>query len=122
MARYSEALSRLGIGPEGRQFYDVHVAADVGHGVIALDRMVAGLIGAEPHLGPDLLFGAAAVLLVEKRFAQHLLGAWSTDRSSLIDSGTARTGRPTHEGTPPRDPPTMLLSVLGLRGHRMRAV
>jgi hypothetical protein len=105
MARYSRALARLGIGPEGRRFYDVHVAADARHGVIALDRMVAGLIAAEPHLGPDLLFGAAAVLLVENRFAQHLLGAWSSDRSSLIDAGPARTGRPTHEGTPPRDTP-----------------
>jgi len=121
MARYSQALASLGIGPEGRRFYDVHVAADVGHGIIALDRMVAALIDAEPHLGPDLLFGAAAVLLVEKRFSQHLLGAWSSDQSSLVDSGTVRTG-PTHEGTRPRDPPTKLLSVLRLRDHRIRAV
>jgi predicted signal transduction protein with EAL and GGDEF domain len=28
----------------------VHVAADARHGVIALDRMIAGLIETEPHL------------------------------------------------------------------------
>ncbi|HEX5266291.1 MAG TPA: iron-containing redox enzyme family protein [Acidimicrobiales bacterium] len=84
MGRYSRALARLGVGPEGRRFYDVHVAADARHGVIALERMVAGLVEAEPALGADLLFGAAAVLMVEDRFARHLLDAWSADRSSLI--------------------------------------
>jgi hypothetical protein len=38
MERYSRALARMGIGPEGRRFYDVHVAADARHGVIALER------------------------------------------------------------------------------------
>jgi hypothetical protein len=75
MERYSRTMARLGIGPEGRRFYDVHVAADARHGAIARDRMVAGLIEAEPHLRHDLLFGAAAVLLIEERFARHLLAA-----------------------------------------------
>ena len=35
MGRYSRALARMGIGPEGRRFYDVHVAADARHGIIA---------------------------------------------------------------------------------------
>lgn len=87
MERYSRTLARLGIGPEGRLFYDVHVAADARHGVIARDRMVAGLMATEPHLRSDLLFGAAAVLLVEARFARHLLDAWSMGRSSLISPG-----------------------------------
>lgn len=91
MGRYSRALARLGIGPEGRRFYDVHVAADARHGVIALDRMVAGLIETEPHLGADLLFGAAALLLVEDRFARQLLDAWSTGRSSLNAADIALT-------------------------------
>jgi hypothetical protein len=84
MARYSRALARFGIGPEGRRFYDVHVTADERHAVIARDRMVAGLIGAEPELSADLLFGAAAVLMLEQRFASHLLDAWANNRSSLV--------------------------------------
>ena len=87
MGRYSRALARLGIGPEGRRFYDVHVAADARHGAIALDRMVAELIDTEPHLGDDLLFGAAAVLAVEERLARHLLDAWSKGHTSLITAG-----------------------------------
>ena len=35
----------------------VHVAADARHGVIALDRMVAGLIETEPHLASWPLAG-----------------------------------------------------------------
>jgi hypothetical protein len=84
MARYSSALARFGIGPEGRRFYDVHVTADERHAAIARDRMVAGLIRAEPELSADLLFGAAAVLMLEQRFASHLLDAWANSRSSLV--------------------------------------
>ena len=93
MARYSQALARMGIGAEGRRFYDVHVAADAAHGAIALDRMVPGLIEVEPQLGANLLFGAAAVLLVEERFAGHLLGAWAQGRSSLIGLGADLGGQ-----------------------------
>jgi hypothetical protein len=84
MRRYSQALNRFGIGPEGRRFYDVHVQIDSQHAVIARDRMVAGLIAAEPELGPDLLFGAAAVLLLEQRFVDYLLDAWTDEHSSLL--------------------------------------
>lgn len=92
MSRYSAALARMDIGPEGRRFYDVHVAADARHGRIALERMVAGFIETEPHLGADLLFGAAAVLLVEERLSRDLLDAWSTGFSSLFPR--ARSDRP----------------------------
>ena len=98
MERYSRVLARLGIGLEGRRFYDVHVEADVRHGVIALERMVAGLIEAEPYLGADLLFGAAGVLWVEERFARHLLTTWSMGCSSLTCPGVDPSLR-AHHGT-----------------------
>ena len=85
MGRYSNALARFGIGPEGRRFYDEHVIADERHALIARDKMVAGLIRAEPELSADLLFGAAAVLMLEQRFASHLLDAWADNRSSLLE-------------------------------------
>lgn len=98
MARYSQALARMGVGAQGRRFYDVHVAADARHGAIALDRMVAGLIGVEPQLGADLLFGAAALLLLEQSFAGHLLGAWAHGRSSLIGPGADPSQRVPEQG------------------------
>ena len=123
MGRYSDALRRLGIGAEGRRFYDVHVDADTRHGAIARDRMVPGLMEAEPDLAGDLLFGAASVLLLEERFARHLLNAWSLDRTSLIPWGmrlrmpvphssprASRSGRePSHRG----DDDAKLGSVVG---------
>ena len=84
MSRYSQALSRLGVGPEGRRFFDVHVQVDERHASLARDRMVASLLDEEPHLGADVLFGAGALLALEDRFARSLLSAWSQDRSSLL--------------------------------------
>ena len=116
MERYSRALARLGIGPKGRRFYDVHVAADARHGAIARDRMVAGLIETEPDLGQDLLFGAAAVLLVEKRFARHLLDAWSTGSSSLLLAGMDLSECvPHHDQNQPNESPSCSTSGLGPR-------
>jgi hypothetical protein len=60
--------------------------------------MVAGLVEVEPQLGADLLFGAAAVLMLEERLAGHLLGAWAHHRSSLIGQGTDLTDREPEQG------------------------
>jgi len=84
MYRYSQALARFGVGSEGRRFYDVHANVDARHAMIARDRLVAGLIGAEPHLEADLLFGAAALLMLRERFERYLLDAWSKKRTSLV--------------------------------------
>lgn len=84
MRHYGQTLSRLGVGVQGRRFYEAHSVVDARHAVIARDRLVTGLLGAEPHLGADLLFGAAAVLMLDKRFEDHLLGSWSKKRSSLV--------------------------------------
>jgi len=83
MERYSRALERFGIGPEGRRFYDAHVDIDAHHAEVARARMVSGLLNAEPELGADVLFGAAAMLLLEENFSRHVLGAWAEERSSL---------------------------------------
>jgi hypothetical protein len=84
MERYSRALERFGIGPEGRRFYDVHVDVDAHHAQIARDRMVSGLLSTDARLGPEVLFGAAAMLLLEQNFAEYLLGSWQQRRSSLV--------------------------------------
>jgi len=102
--RYSRALAHLGTGRGGNRFDDVQVAGNPGDGAIARDRLVAAAVETEPHLRDDLLFGAAAVLLVEERFARHLLDAWSVGRSSLVPPGLdlcAALGRHNLDGLDP---------------------
>ena len=55
---------------------------------------VAGALALEePELGPQILFGARALLVVEARFAEHLLDRWRSGETSLreglVAPGTA---------------------------------
>ena len=84
MGRYSQALDRLGVGPAGRHFYDVHVEADAWHEQIAHTELVAGFLGQEPGSGGTIMFGAHALMEVERRFSESLLNKWSAGRSSLL--------------------------------------
>jgi hypothetical protein len=84
MGRYATALARLGLPAAARRFYDVHVVADAEHEVVALRRMAAGLARSEPNLSSSILFGANAVLHVERAFAEHILDSWSAGISSLL--------------------------------------
>lgn len=83
MSRYASALRRLGIGADGRRFYEVHVIADEVHQHLAVDGMVAGLLAEEPGLAGDVLFGAGALQAVEGRATDQVLDAWEAGRSSL---------------------------------------
>jgi hypothetical protein len=83
MARYAQALERLGVAERGRRFYDVHVIADEEHQHIALERMVRGLLSDEPGLAADVVFGAAALCEVEGRFSERVLTRWAAGRPSL---------------------------------------
>ena len=83
MSRYSTWLEKLGVSAEGRKFYDVHVVADQDHQYVAVDNLVGGLLETEPNQASEVLFGARALALLESAFAQHVLGAWEADRSSL---------------------------------------
>ncbi len=85
MTCYSRALTRLGLGPEARRFYEVHVEVDAHHAVLAARNMAAGLVAREPALSADILFGARALMAVEGRFARRLLDSWAAGRSSLLD-------------------------------------
>jgi hypothetical protein len=83
MGRYSSWLESLGVPIEGRRFYDVHVEADEVHQHIALDDLVGGLLEIEPDQASAVMLGARAVALVEAAFADHVVSAWKSDRSSL---------------------------------------
>jgi len=81
--RYGNGLRRLGFGAEVTDYYDEHVEADSIHDMIATHDLVGSLVEAEPDLSDDVLFGAQALALLERRFAEHLLGAWEAGRTSL---------------------------------------
>jgi len=81
--RYGNGLRRLGYGAEATDFFDEHVEADAVHEQVAAWDLAGGLAAAEPDLAPDILWGAAALLDLEARWARHLLGAWARGKSSL---------------------------------------
>ncbi len=84
MSRYADALERLGVRPEARRFYDVHVAADAWHECVAREELVAGFLDAEPSEAGAVMFGARALVEVERRMSAALLDAWAIDRTALL--------------------------------------
>ena len=83
MGRYAQLCDDVALGPEARRFFDVHVAADDHHGPLARDRLVGGLLAQDPDCGPEIVFGAASLDVVERRLTGHLLASWAEGRSSL---------------------------------------
>jgi hypothetical protein len=80
--RLSSAFDRLSDGTAGQRFYDEHVEADAVHEQL-LRAGLRDLLRREPHLAADVVLGIEAGLLLEGRFAGHVLGAWSSGASSL---------------------------------------
>jgi hypothetical protein len=81
--RYAAALRRLGLDDAAIAFFDEHVEADSVHEQVATYDLAQRLAEAEPHLAPDIVFGAESLLALEGRWAQHLLDAWRRGTSSL---------------------------------------
>ena len=80
---YGNALRRLGADEDALDFFDEHVEADSVHENIAAYDMAQGLAVAEPELTADIVFGAAALLALDGRFAEHVLECWQRGESSL---------------------------------------
>jgi hypothetical protein len=87
---YGNGLRRLGFGEETTDFYDEHVEADAVHENIAAYDLAGALARQEPELAADIVFGARALLLLERRFADHLLERWAAGRTSLRHSDAGR--------------------------------
>ena len=83
--RYGNGIRRLGFDGETAEFYDEHVEADAVHENIAAFDLAGGLARQEPGLAGQILFGVAALLETERRFAAHILGCFEANRSSLAD-------------------------------------
>jgi hypothetical protein len=81
---YGNGLRRLGFGKDATLFFDEHVEADAVHEQIAGRDLAGGLAATEPARAPDILFGAAAVLMLDDLAAEHLRSCWDAGRSSLL--------------------------------------
>jgi hypothetical protein len=95
--RLAKGLRRLGSDDATCAFYDVHVTADALHEQLAAHDLCGGLAEAEPELTEDIVFGAAACLHVDNRFAEHVSGCWRDGRSSLRADDVVTTARPLAE-------------------------
>jgi hypothetical protein len=81
--RYAKALRRLGHDGDATAFFDEHVEADAVHENIAAVDLAGGLIRQDPALAGDVLFGAAALVELDGRWASWVLERWQAGASSL---------------------------------------
>jgi hypothetical protein len=84
--RYGDGLRRLGGDAEATRFYDEHVEADAVHEQIAAHDLCGSFAAGHPEAAPDVWFGAACCLGLDRLFAEHLLDRWSAGHSSLRTS------------------------------------
>jgi hypothetical protein len=82
--RYGNGLRRLGFGEDATDFFDEHVEADSVHENVAAHDLAGGLAQRDPTLIADVLFGADALLLLDRRFASRLLETWERGETSLL--------------------------------------
>ncbi|MBG6239423.1 hypothetical protein IWX78_002410 [Mycetocola sp. CAN_C7] len=80
---YSRGFKRNGFGSDVTWYFDEHVEADAVHEQIAGRDLAGSLAEDEPALLADILFGAAACLVVDGWAGQHMLDAWTAGESSL---------------------------------------
>jgi hypothetical protein len=81
--RYAAGLRRLGFDGDATAFFDEHVLADAVHESIAAVDLAGGLARQDPSLTADIVWGARALLELDRRWAAHVLAAWDEGASSL---------------------------------------
>ncbi|HTF50218.1 MAG TPA: iron-containing redox enzyme family protein [Pseudonocardia sp.] len=81
--RLVRAMRRLGLGPDAIEFYAEHVEADAVHEQVVRRDVLAPLLGAEPELAADVVFGIRASVHLAEHLESRLLRRWSDGQSSL---------------------------------------
>lgn len=81
--RYADALRRLG-WDEATGFFDEHVEADAVHENIAAVDLAGGLMAQDPLMSTDILFGAEALLALDRRAVEPVLASWAAGQTSLL--------------------------------------
>ncbi|MFF8410044.1 iron-containing redox enzyme family protein [Streptomyces omiyaensis] len=102
-SRIAAAMRRTGAGPAAERYFDEHVEADAVHEQLVRRDVVGGFLDDEPAHAPAVAFGIAATLLLDDRFGDHVLDAWSRGESALRGPLPARPdgerpGPPAREG------------------------
>ena len=69
--RYANGLRRLGFDGDATEFFDEHVEADAVHENIAAVDLAGGLARQEPALGPDVLWGARALVAARRALGRR---------------------------------------------------
>jgi hypothetical protein len=80
---YGDGFRRLGYGTDVTWYFDEHVEADAVHEQIAGRDMAGTLAEDDPTLLADIMFGAAACLVVDDLMGDYILESWTAGRSSL---------------------------------------
>jgi hypothetical protein len=81
---YGNGLRRLGGDDAATAYFDEHVEADAVHEQIAAHDLCGGFAKAHPDKAGDVLLGAAVCLALDVVFAEHLLQAWESGSSALL--------------------------------------
>jgi hypothetical protein len=82
--RVAQGVRRLGLDETVAAYFDEHVEADAVHEQLAARDLCGRLVSQEPALLDDVLFGAAACLLLDARAAAVMLDAWDSGAGSLL--------------------------------------
>jgi hypothetical protein len=74
--RIAAGIERVGLPPVVAAYFHEHVEADSVHEQVALRDLCGGLVADEPQLRDDVLFGAAACVLLDEVAGRELLADW----------------------------------------------
>lgn len=83
MVHYASAVSHFGGSEAARAFFDSRAVGDAHHEPMVLDSLLPDFLGRWPDRAADVVFGARAFALVERRFVGEVLDSWRDGRSSL---------------------------------------
>jgi pyrroloquinoline quinone (PQQ) biosynthesis protein C len=81
--RIAAGIERVGLPETTAAYFHEHVEADAVHEQVAVRDVCGGLVGSEPQLLPDVLFGVAACLFLDVVDGEHLLAEWAEEQSAL---------------------------------------
>lgn len=97
MRRYAAGIARVGLSVDVAAYFHEHVMADAAHEQVALHDLVRPFVRSNPARGGDVLFGAAAAMMLDAAFAREAITAWEEGRSAL----RARASEPWDDGSGP---------------------
>lgn len=80
----AQGARRLGLPEAVADYYDEHVEADAVHEQVAIREICGSLVGADPGLATDVLFGAAACLAVDGLAGEVLLRRWREQSAEVV--------------------------------------